>query len=472
MAGPVSYMYNDYEISELKQGIEMTEATLIDKQANKKRRGTADEPRRQGDRDLVDALNRKLHFQQLLSHISAAFASVVAEQVDDKITQSLGRLAEFLQADRAFLIQISEDTGTLRTGYNWYAPGIERDLLVEGGVPLDRFRFVAEQALSGSDIVIDSLDDLPEAAANEYDYCQSRGIRSFVMIPILLNGKPIGNFGFDAIRQANRWNPEQVEELHLVSKILATALDRKRQAVIVEQRLRFEQLINRLSANFVNLPDNQVHRTIQDALAEVAGFMGADFATFIQREPVTGKLYHSHQWVAPGIELDIDFTNVDISSAAPWLAEQLSQGKPVVISRGNDFPPEAVVDREFRNKCGIKSVLWAPFYVSGEIAGYLVLNTMEKDAEWPKALIEELKLIGEIFVNALMRKRSSEILNERLYFESVLSSLSASFIDVPNGEVDDRICEALKEIGEYANVDEAFLFQFRESPADTGITHS
>jgi GAF domain-containing protein len=292
------------------------------------------------------------------------------------------------------------------------------------------------------------------------------------MIPILLNGKPIGNFGFDAIRQANRWNPEQVEELHLVSKILATALDRKRQAVIVEQRLRFEQLINRLSANFVNLPDNQVHRTIQDALAEVAGFMGADFATFIQREPVTGKLYHSHQWVAPGIELDIDFTNVDISSAAPWLAEQLSQGKPVVISRGNDFPPEAVVDREFRNKCGIKSVLWAPFYVSGEIAGYLVLNTMEKDAEWPKALIEELKLIGEIFVNALMRKRSSEILNERLYFESVLSSLSASFIDVPNGEVDDRICEALKEIGEYANVDEAFLFQFRESPADTGITHS
>jgi transcriptional regulator with GAF, ATPase, and Fis domain len=110
--------------------------------------------------------------------------------------------------------------------------------------------------------------------------------------------------------------------------------------------------------------------------------------------------------------------------------------------------------------------------VSGEIAGYLVLNTMEKDAEWPKALIEELKLIGEIFVNALMRKRSSEILNERLYFESVLSSLSASFIDVPNGEVDDRICEALKEIGEYANVDEAFLFQFRESPADTGITHS
>lgn len=110
--------------------------------------------------------------------------------------------------------------------------------------------------------------------------------------------------------------------------------------------------------------------------------------------------------------------------------------------------------------------------MSGEIAGYLVLNTMEKDAEWPKALIEELKLIGEIFVNALMRKRSSEILNERLYFESVLSSLSASFIDVPNGEVDDRICEALKEIGEYANVDEAFLFQFRESPADTGITHS
>ena len=450
----------------------MSEAFLRDTQANKQRRGADGEFRRSTDRDLVDTLNRKLHFQQLLLQISTAFASVAAEQVDDKITQSLELLAEFLQADRAYLIQISENTGTLKAVYNWYAVGMERDPMVEAGIPLDRFRFVTEQTLSSADIVINSLDDLPEDATNEYDYCQSRGIKSFMMIPIQLSGRPIGNFGFDAIRQARRWHPEQVEELHLVGKILATALDRKIQADTVDERLRFEQLISRLSATFVNLPDKQVDPAIQDALTEVAGFMGADFATFIQREPVTGALYHSHQWVKPGIELDIDFTGIDIGSVCPWLAEQLFQGKPVVISRGNDFPPEAVAEREFRDQYGIKSVLWAPFYVSGEIAGYLVLNSLEKDIEWSKALIEELKLVGEIFVNALMRKRSSEILGERLCFESMLSSLSASFINVPNATVDDKICEALQQIGEYANVDEAFLFQFRDSPTETGITHS
>lgn len=192
-------MYNDYEISELKQGVDMSEVILTDKQAIKERRGTAGERRRQADCDLVDTLNRKLYFQQLLSQISTAFASVAAELVDDKITQSLGLLGDFLQADRAYLIQISEDTGTLRTGYNWYATGIERDPMVEGGVPFDHFRFVTEQTLSGVDIVIDCLDDLPEDAANEYDYCQIHDIRSFVMIPIFLDGKPIGNFGFDAI---------------------------------------------------------------------------------------------------------------------------------------------------------------------------------------------------------------------------------------------------------------------------------
>ncbi|MBT8367727.1 MAG: sigma 54-interacting transcriptional regulator, partial [Deltaproteobacteria bacterium] len=332
--------------------------------------------------------------------------------------------------------------------------------------------FVSEQTLSSADIVINSLDDLPEDAANEYDYCQSRGIRSFLMIPILLGGRPIGNFGFDAIRQAKRWNPEQVEELHLVSKILATALDRKIQAAIVDQRLRFEQLITHLSATFVNLPEKQVHPAIQDALTEVARFMGADFATFIQREPVTGDLHHTHQWVKPGIELDIDFTDVDISSAVPWLAGQLSRGKAVVISRDDDLPPEAVAEREMRDTYGIKSVLWAPFCVSGEIAGYLVLNTMEKAIEWPEALIEELKLIGEIFVNALIRKRSSEMLSERLCFERMLSSLSASFVNIPNAAVDDKICEALQQIGEFANVEETFLFQFREFPTETGITHS
>ncbi len=450
----------------------MSEAFLRDTQANKQRRVADGELRRIADRELVDTLSRKLHFQRLLSQISTAFASVTADQVDNKITQSLELLAEFLKADRAYLIQISEDAGTLKIGYNWYAAGIERDSMVEAGIPLDRFRFVTEQTLSSTNIVINSLDDLPEDATNEYDYCQSRGIKSFLMIPIQLGGRPIGNFGFDAIRQAQRWHPEQAEELHLVGKILATALDRKIQAGTVNERLRFEQLISRLSATFVNIPDKQVHPAIQDALTEVAGFMGADFATLIQREPVTGDLYHTHQWVKPGIELDIDFTGIDIGSVCPWLAEQLSQGKPVVISRGNDFPPEAVAEREFRDQYGIKSVLWAPFYVSGEIAGYLVLNTMEKDIEWPKALIEELKLIGEIFVNALIRKRSSEILSERLCFESMLSSLSASFVNVPNAVVDDKICEALQLISEFANVDEAFLFQFRESPTETGITHS
>jgi transcriptional regulator with GAF, ATPase, and Fis domain len=450
----------------------MSETNLSDKLSPRERRGTAAVPRRQADRDLVDTLSRKLSAQLLLSQISAAFASVAADEMDTVIMDSLALLADYLQADRAYIIQLLNDASTVRTTYMWYAEGIERDAMVEQGIPSDHFSFVTEQTLSGADIVINGLHDLPDTAVNEYAYCQERGIKSFLMIPVYLEGKHIGNFGFDAIKRVNRWEPEQIEQLHTVSKLIATTLDRKKQAAHIDERLRFEQLINRLSATFINLPANEVEGTIEVALAEVAEFMHADFATFIQRDIVTGKLYHTHQWFAPGIELDMDFTDIDIKDVAPWLAKQMELGKPVVISRSNDFPEDAVQEREFRDQLGIKSVLWAPFYVSDEIAGYMVLNTMGQHVEWPEPLIEELKLVGEIFVNALMRKHSSESLNDRLCFENMLSSLSASFINLPDTEVDDRICIALQQIGEYAGVDEAFLFQFKASATDTGVTHS
>ncbi|MBT8439968.1 MAG: hypothetical protein KJO91_09590, partial [Gammaproteobacteria bacterium] len=111
----------------------MSESTLRDKRANKQRRRADGEVRRVADGDLVDNLNRKLRFHRLLSQISTAFASVAAEQMDGKITQTLELLADFLQADRAYLIRISEYAGTLKTGYNWYAPGIKRDPMVEAG---------------------------------------------------------------------------------------------------------------------------------------------------------------------------------------------------------------------------------------------------------------------------------------------------------------------------------------------------
>ena len=450
----------------------MSETTLSDKLAPRERRGTATVPRRQADRDLVDTLSRKLSFQRLLSQISTAFASVAADEMDTVIMDSLASLADYLQSDRAYIIQVLDDHSTVRPTYMWYAEGIERDAIIEQGIPSDHFSFVTEQTLSGSDIVINNLDDLPDTAVNEYAYCQDRGIRSFLMIPVYLQGRPVGSFGFDAIKRANRWEPDQIEQLHLVSKLIATTLDRKKQAAHIDQRLRFERLINRLSATFINLPDNEVNDAIQDALAQTAGFMHADFATLLQRDSATGKLFHTHQWNAPGMKLDIDFTNVDIEDITPWLAEKLSLGKPVVIDSSNDFPAEAVEEIEFRNHFGIKSVLWAPFYVKNEIAGYLVLNTLEQEVVWPRALLGELKLIGEIFVNALMRKRSSEALNDRLCFENMLSSLSASFVNLPDHEVDTKICKALQQIGEYADVDEAFLFQFKASTTETGVSHS
>ena len=101
----------------------------------------------------------------------------------------------------------------------------------------------------------------------------------------------------------------------------------------LQRQLRFEQLVGRLSAIFINLADDEVDAAINDALREVSEFLRSDFSTFIVAVPETGELQHSHQWIAPHVEAEIDFINFDIERDAPWVAQKLAAGEPWGSSR-------------------------------------------------------------------------------------------------------------------------------------------
>jgi transcriptional regulator with GAF, ATPase, and Fis domain len=52
---------------------------------------------------------------------------------------------------------------------------------------------------------------------------------------------------------------------------------------------------------------------------------------------------------------------------------------------------------------GLESVLWVPFNVRGELAGHLAINTV-RQRTWSKKLVPQLRLLGEVFGEALSRR--------------------------------------------------------------------
>jgi signal transduction histidine kinase len=82
------------------------------------------------------------------------------------------------------------------------------------------------------------------------------------------------------------------------------------------------------------------------------------------------------------------------------------------ISRLDDLPAEANVDRQTCIEWGIRSFVNISI-LTGESADHIInVSSAKSERVWPKDLFPRLRLLGEIFVNALQRKRAQEASRE------------------------------------------------------------
>ena len=180
----------------------------------------------------------------------------------------------------------------------------------------------------------------------------------------------------------------------------------------LEERLRFETLLFDLSARFLATPVDQVDSEIDYALKRLLEFFQVDRCSLLefQKDRAFARISHA----AFGEDLEPISGEINLAEQFPWCYEQLKQGKPINISRLEDYPEEALKDRQSQAAMGIKSALIIPVAVGGRISRTIVINHTREHHTWPEDYIPRLRLLGEIFVNALERREGGLQLEERL----------------------------------------------------------
>ncbi|MDH3692619.1 MAG: sigma 54-interacting transcriptional regulator, partial [Gammaproteobacteria bacterium] len=238
-------------------------------------------------------------------------------------------------------------------------------------------------------------------------------------------------------------------------------------------QLRFEQLLLEILTQFIDLDLAQINESIPVALARISRFLGSELTTFLQLDPSSGMLKHTHQWIAPNLDFDMDFTSeeFELQGAVPWLTRELSNGEPIIISRLDDFPPEATKEISIFQSTGIKSVVWVPVPAAGNVAACIVLNTLSYEQTWSNVLVQRLQLLGQIFNGALVRGESDRLLIAQYAFESLVSEITARFVNIASDRVDGAIEEALGAIAQYCNADSVTVARL-DSAGRLEIGHS
>jgi signal transduction histidine kinase len=123
------------------------------------------------------------------------------------------------------------------------------------------------------------------------------------------------------------------------------------------------------------------------------------------------RLVITHSYHFPGVPL---LPRIIVNEQLPWYARAIRRGELLRLSGlPDDLPPEATPEREYCVRVGLKSHLMIPLKVMGAVVGALGFGSFRGYRDWPDDLIGQLRLVGEIFTNALARKRADEALRGR-----------------------------------------------------------
>lgn len=172
-----------------------------------------------------------------------------------------------------------------------------------------------------------------------------------------------------------------------------------------EELLAFERMLADLSARFANVPDDQVESEIRVAQTTLRQFLGFDRSTFGEFRD-DGSLFILSSTAVEGVE---PTPQGPLPAQLSWFLAKLRTGEVLIVqSPSHDLPPEAVAEAEYIRQTDLHSHLSIPLRIGGRVIGAIAFSAFRETRAWPADLIARLKLVGEVFAQAIARKREHE----------------------------------------------------------------
>jgi signal transduction histidine kinase/integral membrane sensor domain MASE1 len=199
--------------------------------------------------------------------------------------------------------------------------------------------------------------------------------------------------------------------------------ERRRAQRALADRLQFEELVARLSRAFVHLPSDQMDEAFGAWLEHVGRFLSLDRVLLLRISRSGSGFCVAHSWDTRGAH---PAPWINAGAEVPWIMAHLICEEPVVVARLEDIPEEAVADRESVRRSGIRSMLVLPLSTGERVLGGLALITTAAARAWSLELDSGIRLVAEVFANALARKENEDALRaSELMKSAILASLNS-----------------------------------------------
>jgi two-component system, chemotaxis family, CheB/CheR fusion protein len=202
---------------------------------------------------------------------------------------------------------------------------------------------------------------------------------------------------------------------------------------LLRRREAEDELITKILSRLATCRSSAIDASITDALRAVAEFIGVDHAYFVRASADRTGWRFSHEWCGPQVASQLGvYRSVPFGTLA-WSESRLLAGEPVRINSLEDYPPDAVAERQAPERDpGRCSLLNVPTRdTTGAFAGVVGLDSYAQPVSWSDNDVTVCRIVGNAVAGVLERQRAAQARedSERQYrelYESVRDGFAAA----------------------------------------------
>jgi PAS domain S-box-containing protein len=213
--------------------------------------------------------------------------------------------------------------------------------------------------------------------------------------------------------------PAEINQLRTeIQQLKAQIANYEKSQSELQYRLSLEELLATLSTHFINLPTAEIDGGIQTALEWIGSMCSVERAYVFLIDETNSYWSLAHHWDHPHIP-ETTFTNQQNIPYTDWL-----EVFPAIIQREVIYLPDVEALEPLEKErlfhllySAIKSLILIPMISQGEFIGCLGFDMISQTKSWSEEVISLFKIMAEMFVNTISRKRFEQILsnNESKY---------------------------------------------------------
>jgi PAS domain S-box-containing protein len=188
-------------------------------------------------------VRRLVQLEDVITRLSTEFINMPSDRIDSTVVRALGVIGDFIQADRGFVFQISENRKTVTNTHEWCAEGVPSNKADYQLLRIDDFPSMKKRLANGAAVQLTRVGDMSDEYAAARQLLEAEDVRSFVALPMMSDGQPIGFLGFETVRRETSWNQDTVTLLRILGEVFVNALARKRSDDALRAQTDFAQRV-------------------------------------------------------------------------------------------------------------------------------------------------------------------------------------------------------------------------------------